>query len=111
MATFNQEPPGQAQSIVSIPASSILAAGIGVFLYDPNPYIIWPVINDDPFRTSRTFPSFGSISFTTGSQAAGTTINDVYLAYLTFQCPPCPPCPPVPTYPLLGQRWPWGFGA
>lgn len=110
MATFDQEPPGQAQSVVTIPGASILAGGTGVYLYDPSPFIIWPVANDDASRTSRTFPSFSLTSFTTGAQTAGGTINDVYLAYLTFECPPCPPCPPVPTYSLTGQRWPWGFG-
>jgi hypothetical protein len=110
MATFDQEPPGQVQSVVTIPGASILAGGTGVYLYDPNPFIIWPVANDDASRTSRTFPSFSLTSFTTGAQTAGGTVNDVYLAYLTFECPPCPPCPPVPTYSLTGQRWPWGFG-
>ena len=110
MATFNQEPSGQAQVILSISSLSILSAGTGVVLYDRDPFIIWPVINDDASRASRTFPSFGLVSFNTGAQTAGGTINDVYLAYLTFECPPCPPCPPVPAYSTTGQRWPWGYG-
>lgn len=110
MATFNQEPAGQAQVSLFISSLSILNGGTGVVIYDPNPPALWPVVNDDQFRTTRSFFSFSLVSFVKGPQAANATINDVYLAYLTFECPPCPPCPPVPTYSASGQRWPWGYG-